>query len=204
MPVKSKKSAKKKRHEKAEEFGEKIKEQAEDFAEEVEDIGERISRRFEEKKTEKKMRWHHPFGFLWPLFGSIFGIILLVAGLMILDWLNIGLGSSFVPALTGFLFSNLPWLFLAGLFFGYTDFASKILPKAYWLFSPIAAAVGITFVVWLFAGIFVAINVSAKSGFIERLANFVFGNLLGIFVFFLLFGYVILFLARFIKSMEWY
>jgi hypothetical protein len=185
-----------------EKFGKRIEKRGKEFAEEVEDLGERLEKRFERrnKKLEKEW-WFISFGFIGPLLGSIFGIICLALGIIALNIINMPLRSSFISSVSYFFLSNLPWFFGAFLFFGYNDYFSKRYPKSFWIVEPITTAIGITILAWIAIFILNLINTSVGNVFITSVSNFLYRNLLGIFVVFLVLGYIIVIIKKLIMSL---
>ena len=173
------------------------------FAEEIEAIAENFSKRMERKgkKWEKKYRdwWFRNFGFIGPIIGSIFRLVFLGLGIWMLNLINLALRSSFILAISNFLFRNLHWFFGVFLFFGYSEYFSKRFPKTYCIFSPIVISIGIIFVIWVSIWILNAINTFAGSSVIASVSNFLYVNLSGMFVLFLVLGYAVKFIKKFIK-----
>lgn len=185
-------------------LGDRLKKQGKEFAEEVGDIGERIEDRFEKRKARRHYGFFFwSFGLIGPLLGTIFGLLVLIIGIALLNWLNGGLGSTFISALSSFLSDNLAWFFLAGLFFGYARFLVRSIAVLRPIFSPLVSAASLTFTAWILSGLFLAINVSAKSGFLNRVAVFLSSNLVGIFLFFLVLGYAWVVVKAFLAGLWW-
>ena len=177
-----------------EKFGKRMDQRAKEFAEEVEDLGERFGKRMEGW-------WFRTFGFIGPLIGSIFGLICLAVGIWVLNMINLPLRSSFILAVSNFLFTNLHLFFGVFLFFGYSDYFSKRYPKTYWMISPITTSIGIVIVIWISVWILNSINTYIGSSVIESLSNFLYVNVWGIFVLFLVLGYAFAFIKRLIINM---
>jgi len=173
------------------------------FGEEIEAIAENFGKRMERKgkKWEKKHHdwWFRTFGFIGPIIGSIFGLVFLGFGIWVLNLVNLPLRSSFILVLSNFLFRNLHWFFGAFLFFGYSDYFSKRFSKTYCMVSPIVSSIGIIFVIWISIWILNSINTFAGSSVIASVSNFLYVNLSGIFVVFLVLGYAVTFIKKFIK-----
>lgn len=184
-----------------EKFGKRMEKRGKEFAEEVEDLGERFEKRFGHKKRLEKEWWFISFGFVGPLIGSIFGLICLALGILALNVINIPLGSSFIASVSNFFLTNIYWFFGAFLFFGYSHYFSKRYPKSFWLIEPITTATGITILAWISIFILGLINVYAGSPFIASVANFLLRNLLGIFVVFLVFGYIVVIMKKIVMNL---
>jgi hypothetical protein len=185
-----------------EKFGKRMEKRGKDFGEEMGDLGERIGKRFERKskKWEKECKdwWFFSLGFIGPLIGSIFGIICLAFGLWILKFVNLPLNSSFISGLSSFILSKMHWFFAVFLFFGYSDYFSKRYQKTFWIVSPIFNSIGIVVVVWFVTWMLNLINGFASSTVISFVSNFLYLNLTGIFFVFLVLGYAIVFIKKFI------
>lgn len=184
-------------------FGKFMEQRGKEFGEDIGDLGRRLENKFElrSKELEKDMHdwWFKTFGFIGPLMGSIIGIVFISFGVLALNIINVPLGSSFISAVSNFLFRNLSWFFAFFLFFGYTDYFSKRFPRTYWIASPIAASIGIIITIWIAIWLLNLINVYSHSTLISFLSNFLFTNLGAIFVVTLVLGYVIIFIKAIIK-----
>jgi hypothetical protein len=185
-----------------EKFGKRMEKRGKKFGEEMEDFGERMSKHFERRgkkwAEESKYWWFGTLGFIGPLIGSIFGIICLALVVWVLKFINLPLNSSFITSLSNFILSKLHWFFAFFLFFGYNDYFSKRYSKTYWIISPITNSIGVVFVVWIAIWILNLINTFAGSAAISFVANFLYLNLAGIFFIFLVLGYAIMFIKKFI------
>jgi len=150
----------------------------------------------EAKKWEKEQHewWFRTFGLIGPLIGSIFGLIFLALGIWILNLINLPLGSDFISETSNFLFTNLQWFFAAFLFFGYSNYLSRRLPKTYWIVSPIISSIGVVFAIWISTWVLNLINIYANSNIIiTGVSTFLYLNLWGIF---LVLGYAIIFIKK--------
>ena len=185
---------------KKKEFESLIEQRSKEFAEEIEDLGKRFGMHIEHetKKWEKEQDewWFRTFGLIGPLIGSIFGIVFLAIGIWILNLINLPLGSGFVLEISNFLFTNIHWFFAAFLFFGYSNYLSRRLPKTYWVVSPIISSTGVVFAIWISSWLLNLINIYANSNIITGVSNFLYLNLWGIFVVFLVLGYAIIFIKK--------
>ena len=194
------KRKRKPRRVKKEEFANLIEKRSKEFAEEIEDLGKRIGIHIEHeaKKWEKEKHdwWFRSFGFIGPLIGSVFGILFLAFGIWALNMVNLYLGSNFISVVSNFLFKNLHWFFAAFLFFGYSNYLSKILPKTYWIISPIISSIGVVFAVWISTWVLNMINIYVNSSLISYLSNFLYLNLWGILFVFVVLGYAIIFIKK--------
>ncbi len=179
-------------------FGEEMDRRGKEFAEEEERFGERFGRRFEygAREWERREWWFRTFGVIGPLIGSIFGIVCLAIGILFLNLVNLVLGSIFISAISGFLLANLGLFFLIFLFFGYSDYLHKLYPREYWLISPIITGAGVVIALWIIAWILNLINISLGSSTVASIVNFLYINLLGIFIIIVILGYVFAIIAR--------
>lgn len=169
----------------------------EDFGEEVGKIGDRFGRRMERRHREWhrdwESAWNRTFGVTGPFFSSVFGLICLAVVLWIFSFINIPLGSVFLNSVYSFVLSNMPLFFAFFLFFSYTSYASKRFRRSYTSISPVMTAIGITIGFWIIMSALFLINVSFANVYLDSIATFIQYNLLGIFAFFLVIGYIVLF-----------
>jgi hypothetical protein len=184
-----------------EKFGKRMEKGSKEFAEEIEDLGDRFEKYLEQRdKKLKKEWWFISFGFIGPLLGSIFGIVLLALGILALNIINLPLRSIFIASVSNFLLANLYWFFGAFLFFGYSNYFSKRYPKSFWMIEPITTSISITVLAWFTILVLSLINVSVGSTFIASVSNFLYTNLLGIFVVFLVLGYIIVIIKKLVLN----
>jgi len=188
---------------KEEDFGDWVEKRSKEFAEEMEDIGKRFGIQIEReaKKWEKEESewWFRNFGFIGPLIGSIFGLVFIVFGIWILNLINVPLRSGFISTISSFIFTNLHWFFAAFIFFGYSNYLSKRLPKTYWIISPFIKGVGAVFIIWISVWLLNIINIYADNSVIAHVSNFLYLNLWEIFILFLVLGYVIIFAKKILR-----
>ena len=178
-----------------EKFGKRMERRGKDFGEEMSDWGERFS-----KRMNRRWRywWFDTFGFVGPLLGSIIGIIFVAIGIFILNFINLFLASSFISAVSSFLFENLNIFFAIFIFTGYNDYFSKRYRRSYWMISPITAGIGAVIAFWIIAWAIVLINTVPKFAILTTISNFLFANFLGIFLLVLVFGYVVVAIKKLI------
>jgi hypothetical protein len=183
-----------------EKFGDRMEKRGRDFGEELGDLGERFGKRMEHKgkewEGEWKGWWFRTFGLIGPLIGSIFGIAFIAVGIWLLNVVNLPVKNSFISLLSTFLSANLHWFFVAFLFFGYSDYFSKRFPRIYWMVSPIVTGIGVVVFVWVSLLILDLINIPVHSSLIMLFSNFLYENLLGIFILFVVLGYMIVFIKK--------
>jgi len=171
-----------------EEFGKNIS----NFSEEMEGLGKRFGRRMEKKRWDRECRywWFSTFGFIGPLIGSIIGIIFLLFGIWMLNLINTPFGSGFISTISNFFFYNLHWFFGASVLFGYNDYLRKKFSRSYWLFSPIVGGIEALFVIWIIISILVIVGEFTGVLLFSMLSSFFYTSLLGIFMLFVLIGYI--------------
>jgi hypothetical protein len=180
----------------SERFGKKMEKKGKAFGGEME-------ARFEKKDGIWEKKWRNSFcvfGVFGPFIKAVVGLIFLMLGIVILNLINWGLGSTFVAALAGFLSTNISWIFLVSLLLGYGRFLLKVMGKRKWILSPIVGSAKASFVLWFLANIFLAINISAKVWFFDWIANAVLANLLLIFLVLAVIGYLMVIMMKFLRS----
>lgn len=202
------------------EFGKRLDKGGREFAEEMEDLGERLNKHFKShreewgerfgRRMERRSRewgkrwdnwWFGTFGFVAPLISSIIGIMLLAFGIVLLDFIYLYVRSSFILAVSDFIFTNLHWFFAASLLFGYSNYFSKMYNKTYWIVSPIIHSTGIVIVIWILIAVLNLINEYAMSNFIAVVSNFLYSNLLGIFFVLVILGYIWVIFRNFLQML---
>jgi hypothetical protein len=201
----------KKSRRKAEQYTSKTEEEwgkwGEEFGKKMGKLGERFGRRMERHgkvwEKERKERWFWPFGFIGPLIKSIFGIIGIVILVWILKFINLPLGNSFISALSNFLLSNLPWFFVASLFFGYNRYFSWRFKKIYWIVAPVTTSICIIIALWIailllnFLNTFIAISALAYA------SNILYAAMFTLFIIFIVLGYLAIIIKKlFINSFK--
>ena len=187
-----------------EKFGKRMGRRGKDFGEEMGELGERFGRHMERRgrewRREWKDWWFTTFGFVGPLIGSIFGLICLAVGIFILKFINLFLGSSFILAVSTFFFGYIHWFFAFFLFSGYTDYFSKRYRETFWTVSPLTTAIRICIAFWIAAWVLNLINTVPKISAFTSISNFLFANLLGIFVLLVFIGYVVMMIKKLIMA----
>jgi len=185
MPKRSKRKLKTQKK-----FERTIEQRLKDFAEEVEDLAERFDFHIEKKSKKLESRWFSTLGFLWPLIGSVFGLLFLAFGIWLLNWVNFSLQNIFISTITNFLFINIHWFFTAFLLFGYGDYLSRRFTQEYWTISPIFVSMRVYFAVWFSVWILKLVNLYAENEIIRGVSNFLSLYIWGISVLFLVLGYI--------------
>ena len=147
--------------------------------------GNKLSK--EEKKTNEKCnkKWHSTydtFGILGPLIKPIFGIICLLIIITVFNWINLSIGSNSLTQVMNFLMGVIPLLFIISLVIEYAKYILKTIKEIDWVISPLVHGVEITFGLWIIANIGLAINLLANIGTVISITNFIFSNLIPIFI----------------------
>lgn len=178
----------------------------EEFGEEIGKIGDRFGKRMEKRHKEwhrgLESSWNRTFGVTGPFFSSVFGLICLAVVLWIFSFINLPLGSVFLNSVYSFVLSNMPLFFAFFLFFSYTSYISKRFSRSYTSISPVTTAIGLTIGFWIIMSALFLINVSFANAYLNSIATFIQYNLLGIFAFFLVIGYVVLFARAITGQLE--
>jgi phage shock protein C len=174
----------------------------EEFGEEAGKLGERFGRHMERKGKEWESSWNRTLGVTGPFFSSIFALICLAVVLWIFNLVNLPLGSMFLTNVYGFVISNLALFFAFFLFFSYTSYFSKKFSRAYMPISPIVVAIGVTIGFWILMSVINLINISFVNAYLTSIALFIQYNLFGIFILFLVLGYVVLFIKAMLGKLE--
>jgi hypothetical protein len=203
------------------EFGEEVSKAASSFAENVGSAfeqafgGSREGRREWEKRMREKAKekfdrefqvrsysytGHSLFGAFGPLFGSIIGLVFVAMGILALNLVNAPLQSAFLSALSGFVLAHLHWVFGIFLFFGYTDYLRRDFPESFWLVSPLFTAGGIVIMLWIAVWALSLVGVFGGSDFLMAASSVIWSNIVEVFVFLVLLGYVFAILGRIAKA----
>jgi len=175
-----------------ERFGKRMEKIGKVFGEEMEDFTERVAKHAEHKHWERrfKEKCFGPFGVFGPFFSSIFGILLVLILYWVLSWVNFHVGNTFTYGLANFLNIYMPWIFLVFLFFNYTDYFSKKYWRNFWMIRPITTSIKIIIFI-----LFLVLIFNLASVF-QSLSNFLYTNILNFFVFFLIIGYIVVFVRK--------
>jgi len=147
--------------------------------------GDKFSK--DEKKKNKKCnkKWHSTydaFGILGPLIKPIFGIICLLIIIIVLNWINLGVGSQSLNQVMNFLTSIIPLLFVVSLIIEYAKYILRTVKEIAWILSPLVHGVEITFGIWIIANIALATNFLANIEFVISITDCIFLNLIPIFI----------------------
>jgi len=177
-----------------ESFGKRMEKIGREFGKEMEDFAERVAAHAEHKHKHWEQRIKEkcigPFGALGPFFSSVFGILLVLILYWVLSWVNLHVGNTFTYGLANFLNIYMPWIFLVFLFFNYADYFSKKYWRNFWMIKPITTSIKIVIFILFLVLIFNLANV------FHSLSNFLYTNILNFFVFFLIIGYIVVFVRK--------
>jgi phage shock protein C len=169
----------------------KLDRQVGHFRDEVHTLGRRFERRMDEKGHEWDSWFRRTFGLAGPIISSIIGVVILVLLVWVISFVNLPLGSQFLANIRGFLLNNLGMFFLIFLFFSYSSYFSRDYPRGYRPFSPLVVALGLVIALWLAARAIIIANLSLGITFLAQATSFVLGNIILIFGFVVVLGYVI-------------
>lgn len=172
-------------------FGKHVDKGSRHFCEEMDGLGRKFGNFVEYKEKECRGWWLTTFGMIGPLIGSVLGILCLAICVWVLQLVNSGVHSTFISVLTKFLLVNLPWFFLALLFFGYTHYVSKRWQRIHWILSPLIAAVGAVIAIWFLILILNVVNVFVENAVILNVSTFLYENIMEIFSLVIVIGYAI-------------
>jgi phage shock protein C len=168
-----------------------IERQTRHFGEEVALIGKHLEIKLDHKGDEWESWFRRTFGLVGPLLSSVLGLIFIGIGIWALGFVNIPVGSTFISGVETFFRTNLALFFMIFLFFSYTSYFSKAWPRAYWPFSPIVTAAGISISVWVAAQVVLMANASLGIGFIGNAAGSAISNINLIFILILLLAFIV-------------
>jgi hypothetical protein len=189
--------AKRRKNSKNGKFEKQLEKNTNDFADEISALAEKIGIRFEEKPIEKHDDWgFRVFGFVGPLFGSVFGTLFLLFFAWLANLAGIALRIGFFSAFSNLLSENIYWFFALFLFLGYSDYFSKRFRKTYWIVSPFVSGVSVLFVVWIAIWALSMINVYTNTVFVAFLSNLLYSNMMNILFAFIILDYVLILIKK--------
>lgn len=146
---------------------------------------------WEQQKQEWGWRmWLWPIGLLGPLIGSIISIIILIAILWGLKFVNAILQSVFITQVIGAIDANVIWFFAFFLFTSYAKFLMMRSRSAYYLFHPLSEAVSTTFVAWILGWLMNYVGAAIAVPLISQIGLLISASLLYIFAFVLVLNYI--------------
>lgn len=173
------------------------------------------------KKAEKE-EWIHPsyvqeccffspnlrnftvFTLISPLIGSIIWLAMVVLCLWFLKFANIVLASSFIVAMIVAVEVNLQWFFAFSLLIGYSKYFIKAYPPSAWVLWPFSNSLGIVFSAWIIAWVFRQIGQNSGASALFGIGTFIRGNLIGIFILFIVLGLLFMPIRMAAWKKRWY
>ena len=177
-----------------ESFGKRMEKLGKELGYEADDFAKRFEKRIEKrhKNWERRIKEKciSPFGFLGPLFSSLFGILLVLILIWFLTWVNSSVGSLFVFNLKNYINVYMSWIFIIFLFLNYTDYFSKNYWRHFWMVKPITTSIKIV----IFVLFIVFILNSAEM--LPSFSKYLFSNLLNIFLLFMVIGYIFVLIKK--------
>jgi hypothetical protein len=179
-----------------EKFGKWMDQRGKEVGKEMGGMGKRFRKDFERVHGKPEDWWCRHFSFIGPLVGSVFGVLLALVTVWILNLINLNFGNVFVTGLSSFILKTLPIFFGASLFFGYSRYFSRRYFEGYWIISPLISATGAVIIFWISVLILNFLNTFISSDLLFSIANLIQANLLAIFILFLVFGYVFVIVRR--------
>lgn len=169
---------------------EELKSRVSDFGEEVNKLGGRVDRRFKQAESMHEGWFYHTFGVVGPFLSSVFGLLVLLFFLWLINSANIFVGSTILHSIYDFLYENLGILFLISLFFSYSSYVSRYHRKTYLPFSPIITAISIGVVFWIFVSVIEVADVRNRA--LADFSAYVSGNWVLLFSLLVIIGYMVL------------
>ena len=179
-----------------EEFGERMGKRVEKGGKE---FGKGMERCFGEegKKWGKECKSaFNAFGFFGPLIKSLFGLVCLIILIAVFNFIDAGSPTPFISSLIAFFSTYLPWLFLASLVLEYAKFGLRLMGKKKWVLSPLVRGAEATYVLWILANIFVAINLVANAWLFSLVTSAILGYTLWLFMALVLISYLAMMLGK--------
>jgi hypothetical protein len=149
-----------------------------DFKDEVHTVGRNAHRRIKTGDMTYDNWFYRTFGVIGPLFSSVFGLLVVLFFVWILENSALFLGSNILFALHDFIYENLESLFVMILFFSYASYFSRHYPKVYLSLSPLIKAISATIFLWIVAGTIGAINVYKGNDILNTIVVFINSSLL--------------------------
>jgi len=134
--------------------------------------------------------WFWPIGLLGPLIGSIISIVVLIAILWALKFVNVMLQSLFITQFIEAVTANIIWIFGFFLFTAYAKFLMMRSKSAYYVFHPISEAVSTTFVAWVLGWLLKYAGDAMAVPLISMIGAALSASLAYIFAFVLILNYV--------------
>lgn len=131
------------------------------------------------------------FAFLKPLIESIIALFWLVLIIVVVNFVNSYLRAVFLSALAEFVMENLQWFFAAFLFMRYSRYFSRKMPF-YQVAEPVVGGFTWVFFAWVAAWMLKLAGNEVAGGILLPVSDFIFANLLAVFVLATILGYAFL------------
>ena len=179
-----------------EDFGRRMSE----FGEEMGRFSEGMKRRTWESEHSAKRHWIGIFGVAGPLIGSILGLIFLSIGILVLNFINVFLGSGFIASVSGFIYGNVGVFFMVFLFAGYNEYLSRRYWRGFWAISPLMAGIGVAISLWIMAWVVRLVNTVPNVAALSSISSFIFANLAAAFLLVVVLGYAFVIAKRILSG----
>jgi phage shock protein C len=165
-----------------------LEKQLDDFGEELGKIGKKL-----ERKAGRKKNWFRDtFGVIGPLLSALFGFVILLICIWIINVVNFPIGNELLGEIADFLSANISILLLVFIFHSYKEYSSRKWPYQFKVVSPLANSLGFVIFLWIFFSVFRIINGWLQIGWIQPISSWVLSYLYEIFFFVAILGYFVL------------
>jgi len=133
--------------------------------------------------------WLWPIGLLGPLIGSILSIVILIAILWGLKFVNVMFQSVFIAQIISSVTENIALFFAFFLFTSYMKFFMMRSRAAYMFLHPLSEAVATLFTAWILGWLLSYAGEVTSVQLVSEIGSLISANLLIIFAFVLVLGY---------------
>ena len=140
--------------------------------------------------------WLWPIGLLGPLIGSIISIVILIAILWGLKFVNVILQSGFITQIIGSVDANIALFFAFFLFTSYAKFFMMRSRAAFMFLHPLSEAVSTLFAAWILGWLLSYTGEVTNVPLVSYAGGLISANLLPIFLFVLVLGYLSIAMGR--------
>lgn len=164
----------------------------EDFIEEISEHGRRIK----ENRCKAKDWWYGTFGAVGPLLGAVVGMVSVAIIAWVISLVNIFVNAPFLSLLVEFLFANLPLFLLIFLVVNYLKHIYISHERLYYIIKPVKVAFEIAVAFWLLAWVMQFAGMQLGSLQLMLAGMSITGSLSGIFLAFLVLGYIVALIIR--------
>ena len=161
----------------------------ENFENFIQEIGEH-GRRAREKKREARDWWYGTFGIVGPLLGAAIGMIVVAIIAWLMSIVYAVVGAPLLSMMSTFLFTNLPVFLLIFLITNYLKHIYLSHDSLYYIVKPVKVAFEVMVAFWLFAWVLQFAGMQAGSIQLMTVSVSLMGSLAGIFLVFLVAGYI--------------